>query len=68
MLYKLVVKLWRQYSVTQESFDHHTVTSSDETAMLTKVTMLLLKEHRLIRVVVGRDLKPRPVLLSNNII
>lgn len=57
MLYKLVVKLRREYSVIQESFDHHAVTSSDETAVLTKVTTLLLREHRLIRVVVGRDLK-----------
>jgi hypothetical protein len=44
-VYKLVVKLRRQNSVKQESFDHYTVTSSEETAMLTKVPVLLLREH-----------------------
>jgi hypothetical protein len=72
MVYKLVAKLRRQYSVKQESFDHYTVTSSEETAMLTKLPTLLLREQRpvslvlhLIHVVAGRDLKLQLVLVSN---
>jgi hypothetical protein len=46
-VHKLLLKLRRQYSVKQESFDHYTVTSSEETAMLTKFLALLLNEHHL---------------------
>lgn len=46
-MYKLPVKLPRQYGVKQASFDHYTVTSSEETAKLTKVPALLLKEYGL---------------------
>jgi hypothetical protein len=63
MLYKLLVKLRRQYGLKQESFDHYTVTSSEETAMITKAPALLLKERHIFgvsscpRSMIGRDLK-----------
>jgi hypothetical protein len=46
-LYKLVMKLRRQYSDIQESFDHYAVTSSEEAAVLTKVLGMLDAEYHL---------------------